>query len=103
MSQCRIKLSVKFFIEPHLILQEQTRHLFLLNSGQVLELCALLSQAEFGDYNPNTVKYCYTQIRGWESDLCTMNRNKEIHGTSQASAEYQTLQLVSNLENYGVE
>lgn len=30
-------------------------------------------------------------------------RHKELRGTSQASAEYQALQLVSSLENYGVE
>ncbi|KAK3551423.1 hypothetical protein QTP70_017309 [Hemibagrus guttatus] len=117
---CRLKLRVKFFVEPHFILQEQTRHLLLLHvkedlvrgslsldSEQVVELCALLSQAEFGDYNQNTAKYFYTQICGQESDPHTMNsivaRHKEIRGTSQASAEYQALQLVSSLENYGVE
>ncbi|KAF7708119.1 E3 ubiquitin-protein ligase MYLIP-B [Silurus meridionalis] len=117
---CRLKLRVKFFVEPHLILQEQTSHLFLmhvkedlvrgslrLDSEQVLELCALLSQAESGDYNQNTAKYFYTQICGQESDPRTMNsiiaRHKELHGMGQASAEYQALQLVSTLENYGVE
>lgn len=30
-------------------------------------------------------------------------RHRELRGTSQASAEYQALQLVSSLENYGVE
>lgn len=30
-------------------------------------------------------------------------RHKELRGTSQASAEYQALKLVSSLENYGVE
>ncbi|KAM9488893.1 E3 ubiquitin-protein ligase MYLIP-B [Clarias gariepinus] len=119
-SLCRLKLRVKFFVEPHLILQDQTRHLFLmhvkedvmrgslsLDSEQVLELCALLAQAEFGDYNQNTAKYFYTQIRGQEPDTITMNsiimRHKELHDMSQASAEYQALQLVSSLENYGVE
>ncbi|XP_067146983.1 E3 ubiquitin-protein ligase MYLIP isoform X2 [Apteryx mantelli] len=54
----RLKLRVKFFVEPHLILQEQTSI---------------------------TVKH------------------KELEGLSQASAEYQVLQIVSTLENYGVE
>ncbi|KAF4088545.1 hypothetical protein AMELA_G00083850 [Ameiurus melas] len=119
-SPCRLRLRVKFFVEPHLILQEQTRHLFLmhvkedlvrgslsLDSEQVVELCALLSQAEFGDYNQNTAKYFYTQICGQESDPSTMNsiiaRHTELRGRNQASAEYQALQLVSSLENYGVE
>ncbi|XP_051573833.1 E3 ubiquitin-protein ligase MYLIP-B-like isoform X2 [Myxocyprinus asiaticus] len=58
LSPCRLRLRVKFFVEPHLILQEQT------------SIC-------------------------W--------RHKELEGVSQASAEYQALQLVSSLNNYGVE
>ncbi|XP_068948548.1 E3 ubiquitin-protein ligase MYLIP isoform X2 [Petaurus breviceps papuanus] len=54
----RLKLRVKFFVEPHLILQEQTS--------------------------------------------ITM-KHKELEGMSQASAEYQVLQIVSAMENYGVE
>uniref|UniRef100_A0A8B9JX88 Myosin regulatory light chain interacting protein b n=1 Tax=Astyanax mexicanus TaxID=7994 RepID=A0A8B9JX88_ASTMX len=120
MSPCRLKLRVKFFVEPHLILQEQTRHLFLmhvkeelvrgslsLDSDQVVELCALLGQAEFGDYNQNTAEYFYTQIYGVEPATDIINsvteRHRELEGLSQASAEYQALQLVSSLENYGVE
>ncbi|XP_072536462.1 E3 ubiquitin-protein ligase MYLIP-B [Salminus brasiliensis] len=117
---CKLKLRVKFFVEPHLILQEQTRHLFLmhvkeelvqgslrLDLDQAVELCALLAQAEFGDYNQNTVEYFYTQIYGEGPNPNTMNsiiaRHKDLEGLSQASAEYQALQLVSSLENYGVE
>ncbi|KAL6489297.1 hypothetical protein MHYP_G00030380 [Metynnis hypsauchen] len=119
-SPCRLKLRVKFFVEPHLILQEQTRHLFLmhvkeelvrgsvrLDSNQVVELCALLAQAEFGDYNQNTAEYFCTQIYGQESHPSTLNniiaRHKELQGLSQASSEYQALQLVASLEIYGVE
>ncbi|KAI4891209.1 hypothetical protein NFI96_033045 [Prochilodus magdalenae] len=119
-SPCRLKLRVKFFVEPHLILQEQTRHLFRmhmreelvrgsvrLDPNQVVELCALLAQSEFGDYNQNTAEYFYNQIYEQESDPNTMNniiaRHRELQGLSQASAEYQALQLVSSLENYGVE
>jgi E3 ubiquitin-protein ligase MYLIP len=29
-------------------------------------------------------------------------KHKELEGTSQASAEYQVLQLVSAMENYGI-
>ncbi|XP_064137049.1 E3 ubiquitin-protein ligase MYLIP isoform X3 [Loxodonta africana] len=54
----RLKLRVKFFVEPHLILQEQTS---------------------------------------------IIAKHKELEGTSQASAEYQVLQIVSAMENYGVE
>lgn len=30
-------------------------------------------------------------------------KHKELEGTSQASAEYQVLQIVSAMENYGIE
>lgn len=45
-----------------------------LDLEQVVELCVLLSQAEYGDYNQNLTKYLYTQICGQKSDLSTMNR-----------------------------
>ncbi|MEE6464898.1 hypothetical protein FKM82_006395 [Ascaphus truei] len=54
----RMKLKVKFFVEPHLILQEQTS---------------------------------------------ITAKHKSLEGLSQASGEYQVLQIVSTLENYGVE
>ncbi|XP_066539336.1 E3 ubiquitin-protein ligase MYLIP-B [Hoplias malabaricus] len=119
-SPCRLKLRVKFFVEPHLILQEQTRHLFLmhvkeelvlgslkLESDQLVELCALLAQAELGDYHQHTAEYFCTQIYGQECDPNTVTsiiaRHKELQSLSQASAEYQALQLLSSLENYGME
>ncbi|XP_043116093.1 E3 ubiquitin-protein ligase MYLIP-B [Puntigrus tetrazona] len=120
LSPCRLRLRVKFFVEPHLILQEQTRHLFLmhvkeelfkgslrLDMEQAIELCALLAQAEFGDYNHNTANYCYSQIYGQDPSQDTINniflRHKSLEGVSQASAEYQALQLVSSLSYYGIE
>ncbi|XP_016376291.1 E3 ubiquitin-protein ligase MYLIP-B isoform X1 [Sinocyclocheilus rhinocerous] len=120
LSPCRLRLRVKFFVEPHLILQEQTRHLFLmhvkeelfkgslrLDMEQAIELCALLAQAEFGDHNHNTANYCYSQIYGQDPSHDTINniffRHKSLEGVSQASAEYQALQLVSSLNYYGVE
>ncbi|KAM4630323.1 E3 ubiquitin-protein ligase MYLIP-A [Polymixia lowei] len=117
---CRLRLRVKFFVEPHLILQEQTRHVFFthvkedLHSGhlrmgseQAEELSALLAQAEFGDYNQNTAKYWYLELCGEEPSPATIDsiisRHKALEGLSQASVEYQALQLVSSLEHYGVE
>uniref|UniRef100_A0A3P9I1N3 RING-type E3 ubiquitin transferase n=1 Tax=Oryzias latipes TaxID=8090 RepID=A0A3P9I1N3_ORYLA len=117
---CRLRLRVKFFVEPHLILQEQTRHLFFLHvkedlhnghlrmgSEQAEELSALLAQAEFGDYNQNTAQYWYSELCGEEPSAATINsiisRHKALEGSSQASVEYQALQLVSSMEHYGVE
>ncbi|KAG7256137.1 hypothetical protein CRUP_037911 [Coryphaenoides rupestris] len=117
---CRLRLRVKFFVEPHLILQEQTRHVFFthvkedLHSGhlrmaseQAEELSALLAQAEFGDYNQNTAQYWYRELCGEEPCMDTVNsivsRHQDLEGVSAASVEYQALQLVSSLEHYGVE
>ncbi|XP_032197057.1 E3 ubiquitin-protein ligase MYLIP isoform X3 [Mustela erminea] len=116
----RLKLRVKFFVEPHLILQEQTRHIFFLHiketllaghlqcsPEQAVELSALLAQTKFGDYNQNTAKYSYEELCAKELSSTTLNsivaKHKELEGTSQASAEYQVLQIVSAMENYGIE
>ncbi|XP_077404534.1 E3 ubiquitin-protein ligase MYLIP-A-like [Vanacampus margaritifer] len=117
---CRLRLRVKFFVEPHLVLQEQTRHIFFthvkedlhnghlrMGSEQAEELSALLAQAQFGDYNQNTARYWYLELCGEEPCPATVNsivsRHKALEGLSQASVEYQALQLVSSLEHYGVE
>ncbi|KAM4816663.1 E3 ubiquitin-protein ligase MYLIP isoform X2 [Urocitellus parryii] len=116
----RLKLRVKFFVEPHLILQEQTRHIFFLHikesllaghlqcsPEQAVELSALLAQTKFGDYNQNTAKYNYEELCAKELSSAALNsivaKHKELEGTSQASAEYQVLQIVSAMENYGIE
>ncbi|XP_032970883.1 E3 ubiquitin-protein ligase MYLIP isoform X2 [Rhinolophus ferrumequinum] len=116
----RLKLRVKFFVEPHLILQEQTRHIFFLHikeallaghlqcsPEQAVELSALLAQTKFGDYNQNTAKYSYEELCAKELSSAAFNsivaKHKDLEGTSQASAEYQVLQIVSAMENYGIE
>ncbi|XP_057349607.1 E3 ubiquitin-protein ligase MYLIP isoform X2 [Manis pentadactyla] len=83
----RLKLRVKFFVEPHLILQEQTRHIFFLHikeallaghlqcsPEQAVELSALLAQTKFGDYNQNTAKYSYEELCAKELSSATLNR-----------------------------
>ncbi|XP_035969868.1 E3 ubiquitin-protein ligase MYLIP isoform X3 [Halichoerus grypus] len=91
---------------------------------QAVELSALLAQTKFGDYNQNTAKYNYEELCAKELSSATLNRphqlispclsallvansivakHKELEGTSQASAEYQVLQTVSAMENYGIE
>ncbi|XP_078283005.1 E3 ubiquitin-protein ligase MYLIP-like isoform X2 [Rhinoraja longicauda] len=80
----RFKLRVKFFVEPHLLLQEQTRHQFFMHvrddllGGRLqcspehaVALSAHLAQVEFGDYNQNTAKYSY-------EDLCANDLNATI-------------------------
>ncbi|XP_072267766.1 E3 ubiquitin-protein ligase MYLIP isoform X5 [Pyxicephalus adspersus] len=116
----RMKLKVKFFVEPHLILQEQTRHMFFLHikddllagrlqctPEQAVELSALLAQLEYGDYNQNTAQYCYQNLCSKELETAAsesiIEKHKGLEGLGQGSGEYQVLQIVSTLENYGVE
>ncbi|KAE8597997.1 hypothetical protein XENTR_v10016671 [Xenopus tropicalis] len=116
----RLKLKVKFFVEPHLILQEQTRHMFFLHikedllagrlqcsPAQAVELSALLAQMEYGDYSVNTATYSLQDLCGKDIDTAALEsiiaKHKSLEGLSQASGEYQFLQIVSTLENYGVE
>uniref|UniRef100_A0A8C5PLI4 RING-type E3 ubiquitin transferase n=1 Tax=Leptobrachium leishanense TaxID=445787 RepID=A0A8C5PLI4_9ANUR len=116
----RMKLRVKFFVEPHLILQEQTRHMFFLHikedlltgllqcsPKEVVDLSALLAQLEFGDYNQNTASYSHPALCGKEPGPAMLEsiteKHKSLEGLSQASVEYRVLQIVSTLENYGVE
>ncbi|XP_048849944.1 E3 ubiquitin-protein ligase MYLIP-A [Brienomyrus brachyistius] len=119
-SPCRLKLRVKYFVEPHLILQEQTRHLFFMHIKEDLQnghlrmspeqaemLSALLAQAEFGDYNQNTAKYWYCELCGPEPGAAAIesiiSKHKALAGLSPQVVQYQALQLVSALEHYGVE
>ncbi|ELU06987.1 hypothetical protein CAPTEDRAFT_41752, partial [Capitella teleta] len=60
----RLQLRVKFFVQPHFLLQDSTRHQFFLNvkhdlisgdlhcpdTSQLVELVSLIAQAEFGDF-----------------------------------------------------
>lgn len=64
--QHRLAMKVKFWVPPHLLLQETTRHQFYVQARQELaegklqaddwstaaKLLALITQAEAGDYDP---------------------------------------------------
>lgn len=121
-SPWRLQLRVKYYMEPHLLLQEATRHLLFLQVQQQLssgllvvpvdraeELCALLAQARYGDYkNPEPCyKQLFRQTTGKEPETCSINSMVEIHrqlqGRGQAAVEYCVLQLLSSAEFYGVE
>lgn len=62
----------------HLFLMHIKEELFKgslrLDAEQAIELCALLAQAEFGDYTHNTVNYCYSQIYGQDPSHDTINK-----------------------------
>ncbi|KAF7990456.1 hypothetical protein HCN44_000261 [Aphidius gifuensis] len=125
----RFALRVKFWVPPHLLLQEATRHQFYLHlrlellEGRlkvndwtaVSRIVALISQAEVGDYDhlspPHGLysQFCHIQ----PSESCDSKPNdflhriiqqhKEIKGMKSSTAEYWLLKEVSNLDAFGQE
>ncbi len=51
---------------------------------QGIELCALLAQAEFGDYNHNTANYCFSKIYGQDPSHDTINKYEHRKEYSQS-------------------
>lgn len=121
----RFHLRVKFYIQPHLLLQESSRHLLYLQVKQeilsttlhvsdetkLVKIMALIAQEEFGDQVSN-----YMHTRGYQSfidQVCPHSESNflgnvahshmELHGVSSATAEYRMLQEASSVEDYGME
>ncbi|KAG5876978.1 hypothetical protein JTB14_008124 [Gonioctena quinquepunctata] len=124
----RLALRVKFWVPPHLLLQETTRHQFYLHSRAdlldkrllvndwegVSKLIALIAQAESGDYKPLQPPHnLYMQTSSispaldipkpndlLQKIICT---HKEFLGMKQSTAEYWLLKEISELETFGEE
>uniref|UniRef100_A0A0C9RSS9 RING-type E3 ubiquitin transferase n=1 Tax=Fopius arisanus TaxID=64838 RepID=A0A0C9RSS9_9HYME len=125
----RFALRVKFWVPPHLLLQEATRHQFYLHSRLELvegrlkvpdwcslaRLVALVAQAEAGDYDPLSPPHgLYSQCCQIQPDKpCDpkpndflhriIQQHKEIRGMKASTAEYWLLKEVSNLDTFGQE
>ncbi|XP_024942392.1 E3 ubiquitin-protein ligase MYLIP isoform X3 [Cephus cinctus] len=125
----RFALRVKFWVPPHLLLQEATRHQFYLHSrlelvegrlkvsdwSSVARLVALIAQAEGGDYDallpPHALYSQCCQIQPIEpceakpQDFLhrIVQQHKEIKGMKASTAEYWLLKEVSNLDTFGQE
>ncbi|KAK6178475.1 hypothetical protein SNE40_013261 [Patella caerulea] len=120
----QLQIRVKFFVKPHYILQESTRHQFYLqvkqelhnkvleveNENKAINMIALMAQSEFGDQNNNS--YQLNKYKELFRGICeftadNVHRVFEEHtglcGTSQPTAEYQLLREAAELENYGME
>ncbi|KAJ8303475.1 hypothetical protein KUTeg_019871 [Tegillarca granosa] len=120
----KFQLRVKFFVQPHLILQESTRHLFYLQVKQELKsnklqinenaklakIIALMSQAEYGEQVNNCHQFhLYKSLldRIADCDDEILGRiaieHSKLHGITKCTAEYRVLQESSELQNYGME
>lgn len=124
----RLALRVKFWVPPHLLLQESTRHQFYLHARMELvekklltndwaiaaKLIGLIAQAETGDYDPTRTPHAvYAQFasisaqdqEGKPQDFLhkVLQEHRDARGMKPASAEYWLLKHLSNLDNFGEE
>lgn len=122
-------LKVKFFVPPHSLLQEATRHQFCLQIKQdivhqilhvpdkdvLVTIFALIAQSEIGDAsNPAELlvdgasAYPYTSLvqnlTDNVADLAEQisHEHLKLEGMKCSSAEYKILQVVSKLPHYGM-
>ncbi|XP_045461188.1 E3 ubiquitin-protein ligase MYLIP [Harmonia axyridis] len=124
----RFSLRVKFWIPPHLLLQDTTKHQFYLNAKHdlldksllvdnwetVSYLIALIAQAEEIDYDPihppHTVYLQTSTISAVDclekpQDLLhkIIEEHKRLKGGKRSTAEYWLLKAVSEQETFGEE
>lgn len=122
----RLDLRVKFWVPPHLLLSEATRHQFYLHAkldlieGRIVvadwdvarKLVAYIAQAETGDCDPEMPPHgIYTQCenigpQGEKPEDHLENIiafHMELAGTRPSQAEYRLLKEISNLESFGEE
>jgi E3 ubiquitin-protein ligase MYLIP len=120
----RLRLRVKFFVQPHFLLQDATRFQFYLqvktevangnvkceDEAAVIQLASLIAQAEFGDFRENglhLVNYSQFLPPEWGENSDIMQRvafeHAQLSGLRPESAWYRMLQAVSALPCFGVE
>ncbi|XP_067006118.1 E3 ubiquitin-protein ligase MYLIP isoform X2 [Anabrus simplex] len=123
----RFALRVKFWVPPHLLLQDTTRHQFYLharlellegrlkvtNWSEAAKLVAFMAQAEYGDFDqltcPHSI-YAQTAQIGVEEEMKPPDyfqrvavHHKELKYMKPSAAEYWLLKEVSYLESFGEE
>ncbi|XP_022116281.1 E3 ubiquitin-protein ligase MYLIP [Pieris rapae] len=121
----RLDLRVKFWVPPHLLINEQTRHIFYLHAkldlieGRLVvadqevarRLIAYIAQAETGDCDPDMPPHVYEKCDkiGPQGEKAEDHVEKiidyhcEIAGMRASQAEYRLLKEISKLESFGEE
>ncbi|KAK3086353.1 hypothetical protein FSP39_017311 [Pinctada imbricata] len=120
----RFQLRVKFYVHPHMLQQETTRHQFYLqlkhelqtktlnvsDNDQLALILALMTQAEYGDQINDVRQFDLYQsvMNGIELPSHDMLTSIAIHHSklrqkSRVCSEYQMVQEVAKLQNYGTE
>ncbi|XP_063833566.1 E3 ubiquitin-protein ligase MYLIP [Ostrinia nubilalis] len=122
----RLDLRVKFWVPPHLLIYEPTRHQFYLHAkldlteGRLVvadlevarRIIAYIAQAETGDCDPDAPPvHIYQECEkiGPQGEKPDDHMNKiidyhcEIAGMRASLAQYRLLKEISNLESFGEE
>jgi E3 ubiquitin-protein ligase MYLIP len=124
----RLSLRVKFWVPPHILQQESTRHQFYLNArlhllekrltapdwDSISRLIAFIAQSECGDFNElDPARNIYNLAASIAplsqsekpNDLLQriVHEHKKCSGMKSSSAEYWFLKEVSEFENFGEE
>ncbi|XP_023012570.2 E3 ubiquitin-protein ligase defense repressor 1 [Leptinotarsa decemlineata] len=124
----RLALRVKFWVPPHLLLQETTRHQFYLHSKVdllkkrllpkdwegVSKLIALIAQAESGDYRPlhpphnlyvqaSSISPATEEPKPMDLLQRVIRNHKDFASMKRSTAEYWLLKEISELETFGEE
>ncbi|CAH1125871.1 unnamed protein product [Ceutorhynchus assimilis] len=124
----RFALRVKFWVPPHLLLQENTRHQFYLHARSdliekrlvtndwdgVSRIISLIAQAETEDYDSlHPPHNLYVQASTITSGCQTPKPNdllqriiaehKKLKGMKRCTAEYWLLKEISDFESFGEE
>lgn len=122
----RLDLRVKFWVPPHLLINEPTRHQFYLHAkldlteGRLVvadwevarRIIAYIAQAETGDCDPDVPPmHIYEECDkiGPQGEKPEDHIEKiidyhcEIAGMRESQAEYRVLKEISNLESFGEE
>ncbi|XP_060536627.1 E3 ubiquitin-protein ligase MYLIP [Cylas formicarius] len=127
-SPLRLALRVKFWVPPHLLLQETTRHQFYLHARSdliekrllandwngVSRVIALIAQAESDDYDSlhpphslylqaSTVDCVDASSRPNNLLQRIITNHKKMKGMKRSAAEYWLLKEISELESFGEE
>ncbi|XP_013194436.1 E3 ubiquitin-protein ligase MYLIP [Amyelois transitella] len=122
----RLDLRVKFWVPPHLLINEPTRHQFYLHAkldlteGRLVvadlevarRIVAYIAQAETGDCDPDVPPmHIYEECEkiGPQGEKPEDHIDKiieyhcELAGMRESQAEYRVLKEISNLESFGEE
>ncbi|XP_064641581.1 E3 ubiquitin-protein ligase MYLIP-like [Lineus longissimus] len=117
----RLQMRVKFYVQPHLLLQDTTRYQFFLNikhdfaagvyktrsTDETAQLIALMVQAEHGDFSKQTaLKLIYKSFcpEDTPDDVIQMvfKEHEQLAGMTAPKAVYQVLSVVSAFQDYGI-